>query len=63
MSAVELDDCLKFVAACEKGGSMSAEDVGEYRRQVLARKAFLQARSDAADRSCLPTSFLVRIGV
>jgi len=45
MTPPELRDALWFVDACERTGTMTAEDADEWRRRILARRAFLGLES------------------
>ena len=38
----EIEDALRFVEICERGGGTSAEETDEWRRRILGWQAFLE---------------------
>jgi hypothetical protein len=41
MTPDEIEDALRFVEICERGGGASIEEADEWRRRILAWQAFL----------------------
>ena len=42
MTPGEVDDALRFVDICERGGGTPPEEADEWRRRILAWQAFLE---------------------
>jgi hypothetical protein len=41
LSPTEIEDALRFVEICERGGGTPPEEADEWRRRILAWQAFL----------------------